>query len=47
LKFAAECEIPRFFEVSAKTGYNIKESFSTACKELYLEKLISCSAKEK
>ena len=47
LNFAAEHEILRYFEVSAKTGFNVKESFSTACKELYLEKVIGYSVKEK
>jgi hypothetical protein len=47
LKFAAEHKIPRFFEVSAKTGFNVDKPFSTACKEMYLEKVIKYSAKEK
>ena len=47
MKFAAEHKIPRFFEVSAKTGYNVEEPFSTACKEIYLEKVIGYSGKEK
>jgi hypothetical protein len=47
LKFATEHEIPRIFEVSANTGFNVEEPFSTACKELYLEKVIGYSVKEK
>ncbi len=46
LKFATEHGISRVFEVSAKTGFNVDQLFSTACKEMYLEKVISYSVKE-